>query len=208
MAKPENQKKMPPLTRNQEMTHAINELASETDRGVAIVGGAMLDTAMEYCLLARLRQPSEQQELTARVIEHLLGQNGVLGPFSARFNLAYLMQIIGPVALSEIRTINSIRNLFAHSASGITPQNEIAKLQFSHPTIAQKVQSLTEREAAIQPHRIEVEKTADGLKTKMTFVTDPHRLRFTHSVVWYWAFLNEDHQMYPTRKAANPHLML
>jgi DNA-binding MltR family transcriptional regulator len=97
-------------------------LDQETDRGCALMAAAFLDAELEK-LLGRHFVADDT------VRKELLSQNGPLGAFSSRIDLAYALGLIGKQARRDLHLIRKIRNDFAHVAKS---------LQFSDQPIAQR----------------------------------------------------------------------
>jgi len=83
------------------------DLQKETDRGVALVGAAFLDEALEAMLRAFFADDSN-------CADSLLGTDRPLGTFSARTRAARCLGLLGPNMHCDLNTIRDIRNYFAH----------------------------------------------------------------------------------------------
>ena len=83
-------------------------LKTETDRGRACVGDALLDELFKE--LFRKRLVGSKAE-----VKDVLGVGQLLGDHGGRLKLANLLGWIGPETYSECRTIHKIRNRMAHS---------------------------------------------------------------------------------------------
>jgi DNA-binding MltR family transcriptional regulator len=80
------------------------ELTSQTDRGVAIVGAALLETRLEISLRACF-VPALTESATKAVLR---------GNLSAKAQLAHALGVIGKDSLSDLDFIRQVRNKFAH----------------------------------------------------------------------------------------------
>jgi DNA-binding MltR family transcriptional regulator len=89
------------------------ELQSETDRGAALVGTAVID----HYLVDVLRAFLISKSAAARLLD---GMNAPLGTFSARIDATYALGLIGADEHSECHILRRIRNLFAHQRHGLS----------------------------------------------------------------------------------------
>lgn len=85
----------------------FNELNSATDRAAAIVGGSIVELALQSALEAQLHR---DEELT----NSLFRPSGALGAFAAKISLGFLVGIYGQDGRKELTIIKNIRNAFAH----------------------------------------------------------------------------------------------
>lgn len=89
------------------------ELTRESDRGVILVAGAMLDARLERAIRARLRDDT-------KVADSLLGVDRPVGAFSAKIRLAYLLGLITQSEQRELDLVRRIRNRAAHESGAAT----------------------------------------------------------------------------------------
>lgn len=87
-------------------TAAIQEIVNSSDRGIAIVGGAYLDSTLERTVLERLRKDG--------VAQKILRVNGPLGSFESKIDILYLLYGIEAPVRDALYAIKNIRNKFAH----------------------------------------------------------------------------------------------
>jgi DNA-binding MltR family transcriptional regulator len=114
---------------------AMEELKTQTDRGAAIVGGAMVDDCLMDALCKKLNKRRKSDKDAAKDVEFLSTNDGPLMSTKSRSALAYLMGIIGPETRSDLTYIAKIRNRFAHWV--LSPGNKsIQPVTFEDPTIA------------------------------------------------------------------------
>lgn len=91
----------------------LAELSRETDRGLPLVGAAVIDEQLARTLGAFLAQ--------GKVSERLLnGATAPLGTFSARIDLCRALGLIDDYECREISLIRKVRNEFAHAKHGLT----------------------------------------------------------------------------------------
>ena len=89
------------------------ELSQETDRGVALIGGALVEDALEQAIKQCLRPG--KTGLPKNALGQLFRPGGPLGSFDAKINLAYVNRIVGRRTHRWLLCIKDIRNKFAHS---------------------------------------------------------------------------------------------
>jgi hypothetical protein len=100
----------------------LDEFQSETDRGAALVGAALIDKK----LLDTLRAFMVEGNVSEGLLE---GGNAALGAFAARIKAAFALGLIDRHEYDECNLIRKIRNEFAHRVHGTSfKQPEIAKL--------------------------------------------------------------------------------
>jgi DNA-binding MltR family transcriptional regulator len=90
---------------------ATEEMESTSDRAAAIVVASLVDARLTTALQMEMLDDK-------KVVADLFRTSGPLGSFSAKIDLAYLLQIISEQAYRDLLTMKKIRNLFAHD---ITP---------------------------------------------------------------------------------------
>lgn len=87
---------------------AIEELVhSDSQRIVAVVGGALLDNNLRAAIESRMRPDKDRRR-------RLFGPNGPMGTQN-KATLAYLLGMYDENCLKAIEAIYDIRNLFAHN---------------------------------------------------------------------------------------------
>ena len=92
----------------EEYNKAIDEIiASDSDRIIAVVGGAMLDDTLRRTLVERLRDNKDMNR-------KLFKPTGALGNLGPKIDLAYQLFVFGKEARNTLYGINNIRNFFAH----------------------------------------------------------------------------------------------
>lgn len=103
----------------------LEEFQKETDRGAAIVGAAFLDVLLEQLISNFLIDDKEK-------VNELLNPDYIYAPlssFSAKRKASYCLGLISLEEHADLKTINDVRNLFAHNLHGLSfNENEIVKL--------------------------------------------------------------------------------
>jgi len=87
----------------------LEELRRESDRGLALIGGAFLDEKLAVTLAAFFASDSASL---------LSGKNAPLGSFSARIETCFALGLIEEGERNECDYIRRIRNEFAHKLVG------------------------------------------------------------------------------------------
>lgn len=121
--------KVPPDV--QSLRKAVARFTRQLDRGTALVAAAWLDDALEACVRAAFRPDKG-------TADELFRPDGPLGSFSARIKLAYLLDLIEPLARKDLDCIRGIRNDFAHGRSD---------LRFTTPSVKDRCGQLHGAEA-------------------------------------------------------------
>lgn len=103
----------------------VREFKAETDRGAALVGGALIDNRLEQLLRAHFLENTTSDKL--------LSSAAPLGAFSSRIDVSYALGLITEVEYRECVLIRRIRNDFAHRLHGLT---------FSSPEITDRCKEL------------------------------------------------------------------
>jgi hypothetical protein len=100
----------------------FNVLNDESDFAVVLISASYLDTS----LLSILHNYLKNSKITDKILD---SNNGILGTFSSRLDIAYCLDIIDKKTYQDLTIIMNIRNKFAHSHLKVDFKNEeIAKL--------------------------------------------------------------------------------
>jgi len=78
-----------------------------SDRAIAIVGPAFLDTLLSELLVNFLIDDEKE-------VDKLMQPDGPLGTFGARVSACYCLGLIGETIKSDLRLVAKVRNRFAH----------------------------------------------------------------------------------------------
>lgn len=92
-----------------QLLQILNELKTETDRGAALIGAAILDKMLVLSLLGRLAKAPELHD------EWFYNEGAVFGTLSDRTKAARALGVVGPKTEADIDIIRTIRNQFAHA---------------------------------------------------------------------------------------------
>lgn len=93
-------------------TSVMTEIAQQTDRGAAIIGGAYLDIVLREAITAQLLDMPD-------IVNQLFENRGPLQDFGARMQIALVLGIFGRRAYDDLRIIKDVRNMFAHAAEAM-----------------------------------------------------------------------------------------
>ena len=100
-----------------DLAHFFAELQRETDRGLPLVAGALIDE--------KLRDALESFLCPVKSTERLLNEpNSPLGTFSARIDACFALGLIDDFEYQEISLVRKVRNMFAHSKHGFSFHDE------------------------------------------------------------------------------------
>ena len=101
------------LSTADDLAKFIDELRRETDRGLPLVGAALIDDRLTETLRSFFcKVPS-----TAKLLDD---SNAPLGTFSARTEACYSLGLIDEFEYNEIGLIRKVRNEFAHAKHGMS----------------------------------------------------------------------------------------
>ena len=103
-----------------DLAHFIKELKGETERGLPLVGTALIDEKLLESLQAFFIAGKSSKKL-------LTEGNSVLGTFSARIEACFALGLIDEFEYQEIGLLRKIRNEFAHSKHGTSFKTEKIK---------------------------------------------------------------------------------
>ena len=100
---------------NKDHDEALKELikGQSSDRVVAIIGGAMLDSNLRRALELRMRQKDGKTDMN----EKLFRVGGPLGNTGPKIDLGYQLRMLDKPTRNAMYGLSEIRNLFAHSIS-------------------------------------------------------------------------------------------
>jgi hypothetical protein len=107
----------------------FEEMQNANDRVAAVSSAAWVDDTLAAALSTRFVKMGKTW--TDRVFD---GAGAPLGTFSAKIVIGYALGLFGPLTRTDLDTIRSIRNDFAHNAG---------PLLFTQPDIAAKCAKLT-----------------------------------------------------------------
>jgi len=105
-----------------ELTNYTALLSSESDRGAAIMGCALVEQTLELAIRSRLVDPGDT--ITRQWFE---GPNAPFGTFSAKIKLGRALGIFAEEMDGRLTLLKDIRNAFAHTSRPI---------DFNHPSLA------------------------------------------------------------------------
>lgn len=90
----------------------LKEFQGETDRGAALVGGALIDSRLKRILTSHFIDHKISKQL-------LEGAIAPLGSLNSRLKLCYSLGLITELEYKECNYIRKIRNEFAHQEHGL-----------------------------------------------------------------------------------------
>lgn len=125
----------------------LDALDEQPDLTVAVMGGALLESALERLLVIQFT--SKRKELPGKLFEN----RGPMSDFNSKILIGEAFGVLRPKIADELQTIRHIRNTFAHARSPVTfetPQisKEILGLQML--LIMQSVEVKGEHEETIR----------------------------------------------------------
>lgn len=108
------------LEHTEDLSRFFAELTKETDRGLPLVGVALIDEKLEKTLSAFF--------CIGKSAEKLLKENNApLGTFSSKIDACAALGLIDEHEYREISLIRKVRNEFAHAKHGISFESEKIK---------------------------------------------------------------------------------
>jgi hypothetical protein len=97
----------------EDLASFVSELQRESDRGLPLVGGALIDELLQESLRAFF--------IASTTVDKLLDEaTGPLATFSARSKTCFVLGLIDAHEYREVELIRKIRNEFAHAKHGKT----------------------------------------------------------------------------------------
>jgi DNA-binding MltR family transcriptional regulator len=112
------------------------EQESVREFGTVLVWHRWVDECLTEAIRAAFRPPKN-------AADRLLEYPGGLSSFSARVHLGKCIGVYGDVTYTDLKTINEIRNGFAHPRGTTTDEGDLEILGFANPDIAQKCLGLS-----------------------------------------------------------------
>jgi DNA-binding MltR family transcriptional regulator len=88
----------------------IEELRSQSDRGVAIVGGAWVEEGLLGMLYVAFQPDSA-------IWKRATSNYGPLSTFAAKIDMAHLLRLVSRHIYNDLNAIRGIRNAFAHDVA-------------------------------------------------------------------------------------------
>lgn len=98
---------------SQEVMKFRSSLTNETDRGCALISASFLDHQLEKLIRSYLVNDNS-------ILDNIFSNNGALGTFSSRIDIAYLLGLIGKKIHRDLHIIRKIRNEFGHNPEPIS----------------------------------------------------------------------------------------
>ncbi|HQZ98079.1 MAG TPA: MltR family transcriptional regulator [Pyrinomonadaceae bacterium] len=98
----------------------LQELQTESDRGLALISAALIDEKLLETLLSFTCEDEVKERL-------LKSPNAPLGTFSARSDACFALGLIDEFEFREISLLRKVRNEFAHAKHGMSFQNDRVK---------------------------------------------------------------------------------
>ncbi len=124
-----------PLRDSRKITDALRELTEQTDRGLAVVGAAIIQEKLKDLIIRSFVKRNKK-------IRNLFGPDGALGAFAAQIKLAYAVGLIGSDIYSDLNLIREIRNKSAHFLHYSHKKGPYQLVTFKHETLKQWALSL------------------------------------------------------------------
>ena len=108
------------LDQAEDLAKFVEELKRETDRGLPLVGAALVDEKLLETLQAFFCNEKSSEKL-------LNDGSAPLGTFSSRIELCFALGLIDEFEYREISLLRKVRNAFAHAKHGTSFQTEKIK---------------------------------------------------------------------------------
>lgn len=108
------------LDHAEDLAKFVEELKRETDRGLPLVGAALIDEKLLEILQSFFIEGKSSKKL-------LIEGNAPLGTFSSRIEACYALGLIDKFEYQEIGLIRKVRNQFAHVKHGLSFHTEKIK---------------------------------------------------------------------------------
>ena len=124
--------------RHKVQTNAIYQAQVEADRSVALVRTSVVEEHLRLAIERHFPGLATDPKVIDRIFDPM--KNGPLSTFTARVDVAFALGIVGKGALTALKKIAEIRNLFAH---------RLEINAFDHPEIVKLVGKLTYIDFAI-----------------------------------------------------------
>jgi hypothetical protein len=116
-----------PLLNEAELA-SVEELETQSDRGVAIMGGAFVEERIRQAILHRLRPLSKTMR------DRLFNGDKPLSSFAAKIDLGFALGLYGPATRADLDRVRRVRNIFAH---------ELAPCDFARADIKDLVEKIS-----------------------------------------------------------------
>lgn len=107
----------------------LQALRTAPDHMLAITAAAYVDYALEMVIRERLRVDKDEE---GRIFDGT--QNGLLSTASSKITIAYAARLIEKPSRDDLRIINKVRNIFAHS---------MHEIDFRHPEVSSRCRKLS-----------------------------------------------------------------
>ena len=85
-----------------------------SDRGIAILGANLLDNALKFTLISRIK-PKRDKE-----VNKIFGDHRQLHTLELKIIMVYNLDVLGDKTRSNLEAVTKVRNVFAHAVSPIS----------------------------------------------------------------------------------------
>jgi hypothetical protein len=157
-------------------TQITRELKGQSDRGLAIMGGAYVEDALKDYLEAHWRKGDD----AAKAFKNLTQPSRALGSFSAKIDIAYLTHLIDTTLWKDLTNLKNIRNDFAHKMTLNDREHE--PLTFTTGSISARCNNFILTANSIHDD-------IDGVKTSI--LPDSSRNKYLLTVLQIYTMLNK-----------------
>lgn len=96
----------------------LETIEHESDRAIAIVVGSMIESRLQHAILGKIIRANKDVE------NRMFRPSGPLGSFSAKIDMAYMMNLISAEAHLDLVRLKDIRNDFAHDLTISSFENQ------------------------------------------------------------------------------------
>jgi hypothetical protein len=167
---------------------ALREHLEGDDRAIAIIGGSLVEDALEELLRLHFVANTDDSESATRSdqlqsekedpVDNLFKPERPLGSFSAKIDTCFALGLIGKITHHNLARIKDIRNRFAHKILMLDAKQKMGRLTFKSQQISAWCKDLREIEGYIfnkaDPERVKFTKICMiVVTTLMTPTTKP-----------------------------------
>lgn len=143
----------------------VEEIDRQEDRAAAIIAGAYLEDFVADAIKTRLL--SDEQ-----VINDFFNGMGPLATFSAKIEMAYLLNVTTKECRQVMHIVRKVRNEFAHNLSPVTFETPRIKDMCRHLVSPEHVEQFMENQLTIELKADSIPELVKMMEFKLSYATD------------------------------------
>jgi transcriptional regulator with XRE-family HTH domain len=125
-----------PQSSPEQRDSTLGKLPKESDMAAAVVGGSLLEAALERLLRARLLTTNDQ------LLREIFGDRGPLADFRSKILIAQAFGLVTSAMAHELYLVQEVRNTFVHSRDPVKFDDPLIDDRISELRVVQGLRKL------------------------------------------------------------------